>query len=345
MKIVADSAIPFLRGVFEPYAEVVYTEGDKIRPEDLRSADALMPMTRTRCSSELLKGTSIRMIATASIGTDHIDIPYCQEHGIYVQNAPGSNAGGVMNYVFSALFACAARKALNITGATIGIVGVGNTGDRVRKMAAYLGMKTLCYDPPRAEAEGPDAFVSLQRLLAESDVVTMHVPLNEQTRHMAGAEFFAAMKPGAIFINTARGEVVDEKALKAYIPRMGAVIIDTWENEPNIDSELVDMVDIATPHIAGYSYQGKQNVTAAVVRAVARFYGISQLFEFFPEAEVAELESIKLDLKDMDMGQVAAKLQYNYPIFTDDFMFRIAPQDFQKLRETYRYRREYYVDY
>lgn len=345
MKIVADNAIPFLRGVFEPYAEVIYKDGDGICQADLRNADALLPMTRTRCSSELLQGGAVRLIATASIGTDHIDIPYCQEHGIYVQNAPGSNAGGVMNYVFSALFACAARKAVNIMGSTIGIVGVGNCGSRVRKMASYLGMKTLCYDPPRAEAEGPDGFVSLEQLLAGSDVVTMHVPLNRQTHHMAGADFFAAMKPGAIFINTARGEVVDEKALKAYIPRLGGVIIDTWENEPGIDRDLVEMVDIATPHIAGYSYQGKQNVTSAVVRAVARFFGISQLFEFFPEAELSELESIKLDLKGMNMGEIAAILQYNYPIFTDDFMFRIAPGDFQKIRRDYRYRREYYVDY
>ena len=345
MKIVIDSAVPFVRGVFEPYATVVYKEDKAICKKDLLDADALITRSRTRCDASLLDGTSVKIIATATISVDHIDMNYCQEHGIYVQKAAGSNAGGVMNYVFSALYACAARKSLSISGATIGIVGVGNAGSRVARMAVYLGFKVLRCDPLRAEVEGVDLFAPQETLLKESDIITMHVPLNDQTRKMADAQFFSHMKQGAIFINTSNGAVVDERALKAYIPKFGAVILDTWDGEPDVDRELVDLVDIATPHIAGYSYQGKQNATMAVVRAVARFLGIEKLYEFFPEAEISELESIKLDLKGKTQGEIAAMLQYNYPIYTDDFMFRIAPQDFERIRQAYRYRREFYVDY
>ena len=345
MKIVIDSAVPFVRGVFEPYATVVYKDAEAICHEDLIDADALITRSRTRCGAELLDGTSVKIIATATISVDHIDLNYCQKHGIYVQKAAGSNAGGVMNYVFSALYACASHKSLFISGATLGIIGAGNTGARVARMGNYLGFRVLRCDPVRAEAEGQDLFVPMDRVLQEADIITMHVPLTSATRWMADSHFFARMKPGAIFINTANGDVVDERALKAYIPKLGAVILDTWSGEPNVDRELVDLADIATPHIAGYSYQGKQNATMAVVRAVARFLSLEKLYDFFPDAEVAELESIKLDLRDKSQGEVAAVLQYNYPIYTDDFMFRIAPWDFERLRQQYRYRREFYVDY
>lgn len=172
----------------------------------------------------------------------------------------------------------------------------------------------------------------------------MHTPLDETTRGMADSHFFSLMQPGAFFINSSRGEVVDEEALKKAIPKLGPVIIDTWNHEPNIDLELMDKVAIATPHIAGYSYQGKQNGTAAAVRAVAHYFGITQLYEFFPKTELEENEAVKLHLKGLNQGEIAALLQYNYPIFTDDFMLRIAPGDFDKLRSEYKYRREVYID-
>ena len=206
-----------------------------------------------------------------------------------------------------------------------------------------LGFHVLRYDPPREAAEGPFEFCSLERLLAESDIVTLHVPLNEQTRHMANADFFRRMKPGAFFINASRGEVVDEAALLSAIRRLGPVIIDTWENEPDINLELLDKVAIATPHIAGYSYQGKQNGTAAAVRAVAHYFGIQPLFEFFPKTELPENEAVKLDLRGKTQGEIAAIFQYNYPIFTDDFLFRLDPSRFEELRSNYNYRREFFI--
>lgn len=344
IKIVADSAIPFLEGVMEPYADVVYIPGNKICHEDIKDADALMIRTRTHCNAELLEGTSVKFIATATIGTDHIDFPYCDSHGIVVRNAPGCNAGGVMEYVFSALYGLASRKAINLEGDTIGIIGVGHVGSLIERMALALGFRVLKCDPPRAAAEGPFGFCDLEYLLKNSQIVTMHTPLDETTRGMADAHFFDLMQPGAFFINASRGEVVWDDALKAAIPKLGPVIIDTWNNEPNIDKELMDMVDIATPHIAGYSYQGKQNGTAAAVRAVAHYFGFPELFEFYPKAEFPENEAVKLDLKGLRQGEIAAVFQYNYPIFTDDFMFRLEPENFEKLRSEYKYRREVFID-
>lgn len=344
IKIVADRNIPFLEGVFEPYAEVVYIDGKDIASDDVRDADALIIRTRTRCNAELLESSKVSMIATATIGTDHIDFKYCDAHNIEVHNAEGCNSGGVMQYVFSALYGVASRKAVKLDGATIGIIGVGNVGKKIEHMAKYLGFNVLKCDPPRAEKEGPDEFCDLEYLLTNSQIVTMHTPLDESTRKMADSNFFSLMRPGAFFINASRGEVVVESALKEVLPKLGAVIIDTWNNEPDVDAELLEMVDIATPHIAGYSYQGKQNGTSSAVRAVARHFGIKPLYDFYPPADVPEHEPVRLDLKGMNQGEVTSLLQYNYPIFTDDFMFRMQPDQFERLRSEYKYRREIYID-
>ena len=344
IKVVADSAVPFLEGVFEPYAEVKYMGGSDIGPDDVRDADALIIRTRTKCDAALLDGSRVKFIATATIGTDHIDFPYCDSHGITVRNAPGCNAGGVMEYVFSALYGLASRKAISLEGDTIGIIGVGHVGSLIERMGLSLGFKILKCDPPRAEAEGSFGFCDLDYLLQNSQIVTMHTPLNETTRGMADRHFFSMMRSGAFFINASRGEVVCDDALKEAIPKLGPVIIDTWNHEPDIDLELMDKAAIATPHIAGYSYQGKQNGTAAAVRAVAHYFGIQSLYEFFPKTDLPENEAVKLDLKGLNQGEIAAVLQYNYPIFTDDFMLRVAPEDFDKLRAEYKYRREVYID-
>lgn len=344
LKIVADKAIPFLEGVFDSYADMTYLPGDKIGPEDVRDADVLMVRTRTKCNADLLEGSKVKFIATATIGTDHIDFPYCDSKGIVVRNAPGCNAGGVMEYVFSALYGLASRKSISLQGDTIGIIGVGHVGSLIERMGRALGFKILKCDPPRAEAEGSFGFCDLEYLLQNSQIVTLHVPLDETTRGMANSEFFSLMQPGAFFINAARGEVVCDDALKAAIPKLGPVIIDTWNHEPDIDLDLMDKVAIATPHIAGYSYQGKQNGTAAAVRAVAHYFGITELYEFFPKTDLPENEAVKLDLKGLNQGEIASVLQYNYPIFTDDFMLRLNPENFDKLRSEYNYRREVYID-
>ncbi len=344
MKIVADKDIPFLEGVLEPYAEVIYKKGMDISHEDVADADAILTRTRTKCDASLLEGSTVSLISTATIGMDHIDLDYCESHGIEVANASGCNAGGVMQYVFSALYGVSARKGIKIAGSTIGIIGVGNVGRKIEAMAEYLGFKVMRCDPPRAEREGGKGFCSLETLLAESDIVTLHVPLDDTTRGMANEDFFTLMKPGAIFINAARGEVMDDDALLAACPKLGAVIIDTWNNEPDVNEELIDAVDIATPHIAGYSNQGKLNGTSLAVKAVAKHFGINELKDFYPMDELYDHEPVFLDLKGKNQGEITAVFQYNYPIFTDDFRFRMEPHKFEKLRTEYKYRREIFVE-
>ena len=344
MKIVADKHIPFLEGVFEPYADVVYIDGRQIDHEDVIDADALIIRTRTKCNADLLDGTKVQLISTATIGTDHIDLDYCARHGIEVHNAEGCNAGGVMQYVFSALYGVASRKNIKLDGANFGIIGVGHVGSKVEHMARYLGFNVLRCDPPRAAADGEEGFCSLEYLLANSQIVTMHTPLDDTTRGMADEEFFMLMQPGAIFINASRGEVMNEDALKAAYPKLGAAIIDTWNNEPDVDEDLIELVDVATPHIAGYSFQGKQNGTASAVQSVAHHFGIEELYDYYPENDIPDHEPKLLDLKDKKQGEIAAVFQYNYPIFTDDFRFRMEPGNFEKMRSNYQYRREFYVE-
>ena len=344
MKLIADTHIPFLKGVFEPYATVEYLDGRSIDREALLDADALLIRTRTKCNEETLSGTKVQMIASATIGTDHIDLDWCREHGIEVQNAEGCNAGGVADYVFSALYGVASRRTIKLSGCVFGIVGVGNVGSKVEEMARKLGFRVLRCDPPRAAAEGADGFVSLQELLAESAVVTLHVPLDDSTRKMADEAFFEAMRPGAVFINASRGEVVDEAALLHARPKLGALVLDTWCNEPEVSRALIDVCDIATPHIAGYSYQGKQNGTAMAVQAVARHFGIDALKDFAPVTEDESLQPVGIELAGRSQGEIAAILQYNYPIFTDDFLFRSDPDSFERIRSEYHYRREFFIN-
>jgi erythronate-4-phosphate dehydrogenase len=231
-----------------------------------------------------------------------------------------------------------------VDDANFGIIGVGNVGGKIEELARHLGFNVLRCDPPRAAVEGDEGFCSLEYLLENSQIVTMHVPLDDTTRGMADETFFALMQPGAIFINAARGEVIDENALIAASPKLGAVVIDTWCNEPNINLDLLEVADIATPHIAGYSYQGKENATIMAVRAVARQMGIKQLRFYRPNDPDKDREPVLLDLKGKNHGEIAAVFQYNYPIFTDDFRLRMNPEGFEKLRAQYQYRREIYVE-
>ena len=344
MKLVIEKSIPFIQGVFEPYGEVVYLDGAEISHNDLLNVDGLIIRTRTKCNAALLDDTNVKMIATAAIGSDHNELQYCKEHGINTSRAAGCNAGAVMNYVLSAMFGCAARKSRNIMGSTIGIIGCGNCGGALESAVRKLGFKVLLYDPPREETEGPSQFCSLDYLLANSDIVSLHVPLTDATRKMCNDSFFAKMRHGAMLINTARGEIVDEEALFRALPKLDSVVIDTWNGEPDVNSKLVEAVDIATPHIAGYSYQGKLGGTRMAVRSTARYFGITELFDFVPVPDIEGMDSVKLNMTGMSQGQMTSTFQYNYPVFTDDFLFRMNPADFKALRRDYKYRREFFIE-
>lgn len=314
--IVVDRDIPFVEGVFENDFSVRYREGGRIAPADVRDAVALVVRTRTRCNAALLAGSSVRIVATATIGTDHIDLPFCKEQGITVVSAPGCNAAAVAQYVRTAI------RTLDIgrPGTTLGIIGVGHVGRLVAEDARRAGLRVLLNDPPREAQEGSAAFVSLAALLAASDIVTVHIPLWPENRDFANASFFSAMRCGASLINASRGEVLDEEALLATRARLDKVVVDVWKNEPRINLRLLAAADIATPHIAGYSLQGKIGGTEAVVRAVGRYFSIPQLQEYTVQG---------VSLPDVP-----------YDILSDDAALRRDPSAFEALRNGYAYRND-----
>lgn len=324
MKVVIDSAIPYIKGVLEPFCEVRYVGGPSASQADVRDADALIIRTRTRCNAALLDGSSVRVIATATIGTDHIDMEYCRRRRIAVFSAPGCDSSAVCQWVYSALLALSRMKCVNLSGLTLGVVGVGHVGSKVAEMAARYGLNVLLNDPPRESLEGGSSFVSLDYLLSHSDIVTLHVPLDENTANMASDRFFDRMKRGAIFLNASRGDVVDENALLQYIGKFSAVALDVWRNEPDIDRNLLNAVDIATMHIAGYSVQGKINGTNMALAAVC---------------EVLGLPVLKSTMGSGSQGDsVAEIIPEDYDIMADDAALRAAPELFERLRSEYEFR-------
>lgn len=340
LKIVADMDIPFLKGVLEPYFEVVYVKGFQINSDIIRGASALLIRTRTKCDRNLLDGTQISIIASATIGTDHIDTDYCKKASIEVKNAPGCNSYAVMQYVFTSLYTVAQQKQVNLKNKTFGVIGVGNVGSKVASLAEYLGMKVLRNDPPRENNENHDKgyFCSLDRVLEESDIVTLHIPLNKTTDNFAGESFFSKLKNGAIFINASRGEIVDEVALISNIERLKATIIDVWRNEPVINKTLLEKADIATPHIAGYSKQGKINGTVSILHSIGEHFNISELQKFYMEED-----RVKLNFENKSEAEVSAMLNNIYDVSADNESLKARPQDFETLRSNYNYRREFYV--
>ncbi|MDE7408046.1 MAG: 4-phosphoerythronate dehydrogenase [Muribaculaceae bacterium] len=286
MKILIESHIPFIHDIFEPYAQVDYLPPEAFTPQAVRDIDAMIIRTRTRCDKRLLDSSSCRIIATATIGTDHIDMDYCRERGIAVANAPGCNAPAVAQYVLSSLY--------RFKPSTLGIVGVGHVGKIVAAWASKLGIRVLLNDPLRELAEGPDAFCSLDRIAAEADAITFHTPLTDKgefpTYHMADSRFFAKLSKQPVIVNAARGPVVDTEALIQAL-RNGNVsnaVIDCWEGEPAISSHLLGMAAIATPHIAGYSIEGKKRATAAAVKAVASHLDIPVLIPHIDDGSSAD---------------------------------------------------------
>ncbi len=298
MKIVIDEKIPFIRGVFERWTDVVYSPGRQIDARMVKDADALIVRTRTICNSDLLKESRVRIVASATIGFDHIDTEWLDNHGIKWANAPGCNSGSVMQYITSLLFFLARKHNLDLPSMTLGIAGVGNVGSKVERAARALGMRVLLNDPPRQRGEAKQSvgfqpggvhetagtihetagteFYPLHKLLTESDILTLHVPLTrggeDRTFHLLDKENLRQMKRSAILINSSRGEVVDNVALREALKKglLRGAALDVWEGEPDADPQLVDLADIATPHIAGYSVDGKANATISSVRAVAK---------------------------------------------------------------------------
>lgn len=348
MKIVCDDKIPFLRGVLEPFAEVVYLPGKQTTAEVVRDADAIITRTRTKCNAELLSGSSVKVIATATIGFDHIDTGWCERNGIIWRNAPGCNSWSVKQYISSVLVSLARRYGLDLTKMTLGVVGVGNVGSKVAEAASLLGMKVLLNDPPRARREGPQGFVSLDELMAQSDIVTLHVPLTKEgedaTWHLFDAARIARLRPDQFLFNSSRGPVVDNAALRAALKAktLRGAVLDVWENEPDIDRELMGLVEYSTPHIAGYSADGKANGTTMSVRTVASVLGLP-LTDWTASGVPAPAQPLAfcIDAAGKSDAEVLAEaILHTYDVQRDSDALRAAPDQFEKLRGDYPVRRE-----
>ena len=409
MKIVIDENIPFIRGAFERWADVVYAPGRSIDARMVADADALIVRTRTRCDAALLKGSSVRIVASATIGFDHIDTLWLEQNGIKWANAPGCNSGSVMQYITSLLFFLAEKHSFDPCSMTLGIVGVGNVGSKVARAAGAIGMRVLLNDPPlqrqkegsedsrieagrggiqnhtsgfHAEADsartrnhtsdlykeasrgktvnhtpdfrieagrGGTEFHPLRTLLTDCDIITFHVPLtregDDKTFHLADRDILSRPGRQKIIINSSRGEVVDNLALREALKsgRVRGAALDVWEGEPAADPQLIDLADIATPHIAGYSVDGKANATISSVGAVAAELGLP-MHDWAP----AELPQPAMPLIDLTgkggataVEIVAHAVKHTYNVKEDDLLFRNNRENFEYLRDNYRIRREF----
>lgn len=338
MKIVVDDNIPFIEGRLEGMkgsdtpVEVVYVGQFGFTPEVVKDADALVIRTRTQCNEALLKGSKVRLVATATIGVDQIDMEWCNSHGITVRNAPGCNAPGVAQYVWSALL----RMGFDPKTRTLGIVGCGNVGKIVKAWGEALGARVLVNDPPREEKEGnaPGCkFTPLDELLKESDAVTLHTPLTRTGKHpsyhLISEPELSLIGDGKILVNAARGPVVDSAALKQHVTE-GRIrsVIDTWEFEPEVDEELLEAVDYGTFHIAGYSREGKQRATRMALEAIEETFGV--------EIDKRGLEPAYAGTP----GLCAEKIVASYDPKEDSDALKEAPHEFDRLRHDYNYRGE-----
>ncbi len=354
MKIIADTNIPFVKECCASVGDVTVMSGRDFTPQSIAGADALLVRSITRVDEKLLAGSSVRFVGTATIGFDHVDVDYLSRSGIGFASAPGSNANSAAEYVLAALLDIARRKGVTLAGKSIGIIGVGNVGSRVAAKCEALGMRVLRNDPPLARQTGDPKYVPLQELLS-CDFITIHTPLThdglDKTFHLADEAFFKSLKPGVVFINASRGAVVDTPALKAAIKsaRLRAVALDVWENEPDIDVDLLEMVDVGSPHIAGYSFDGKVAGMIMIYQSLCQHFGVEPrhtISDFLPPADVPRLQVLARGREEETV--VAEAVARIYSIARDDHdirqMIKQPPQArgkfFDALRKNYPVRRE-----
>lgn len=346
MKIVVDKNIPFLKGVAEKYGEVDYLAGADFSKDIISDADALIVRTVTHLDESILKGSSVKLICTATIGYDHIDTDYCDRNNIVWKNAPGCNSSSVQQYLASALIEIALIKGFDLSTKTIGIVGVGNVGKKVAAICETLGMRVLLNDPPRKDIEKDESFVSLEQIKKEADIITFHTPLIKEgeykTFHLADTDFFESLGKQPIIINSARGGIIDTLAIKGAIKKglISGAVIDCWEKEPDIDLEYLSLVDIATPHIAGYSADGKANATRMSLTSIADFFSLDKTPIKSIKAPSPDNPVIDLNVFGGD-NRVYDAMLTSYDIMSDYKRLKDNPALFKQLRNEYPFRREY----
>ncbi|MEH6689135.1 MAG: 4-phosphoerythronate dehydrogenase PdxB [Halopseudomonas sabulinigri] len=354
MRIVADENIPLLDAFFADKGEISVYPGREIRREHLIQADAVLVRSVTKVNPALLAGTPVRFVGTCTIGTDHLDLPGLQASGVQVSSAPGCNARGVVEYVLSCLLTLSERTGKAWRSQRVGIIGVGEVGGRLARTLQALGVDCLLCDPPRAE-RGEGGFVSLDELLAQADVISCHVPLQQSgphaTRHLLNAERLANLAQGTWLINSSRGPVVDNQALAALLTQRPdlQVALDVWEHEPQVDLELARLCALATPHVAGYSLDGKLRGTEQIYQAFCAHFQLPATLSLTELAPTSGLANLSLDEQTPAAWALARALRWVYDVRDDDARFRAAmlslqedqiAKVFDQLRKHYPLRRE-----
>ena len=354
MKIVADANIPLLADAVGPLGEVVALPAERITADAVRDADALLLRSVTKVGEALLAGSRVRFVATATIGFDHIDQRYLESRGIGFAYAPGSNARSVAEYVLAAIFTLAEKDGFRVADKVLGIVGCGNVGGRLGRLAEGIGMRVLRNDPPLARETGDPRYVPIEAL-AEADIVTFHVPLQrsgpDATYHMINDARLAALARGVTVLNSSRGSVADSAALKRGVGsgQIGALVLDVWEGEPNIDMDLLGRTHLATPHIAGYSYDGKINGTRMVVEAMCRHFGLRREWDPAPLMPPPAVPRVRVQAGLTVQQALGQAIRAAYDIEADDARLREIrgrPAEergkyFSTLRKKYAVRREF----
>jgi erythronate-4-phosphate dehydrogenase len=356
LHILADENIPFAEEAFGALGEVRLMPGRAIKAEAAREADVLLVRSVTPVGPALLDDADVQFVGSATAGRDHVDVGFLRERGISFAHAPGSNATSVVEYVLAALLRLAVRRGEPLRGKTVGVVGVGAVGGRLARRLPSFGARVLRNDPPRVEREGEEGFASLRAVLHESDVVTLHTPLTVEgahpTHHLIGPSELNQMKDSAWLVNAARGAVVSGDALRAALRtgKIAAAVVDAWENEPTPDLELLRRVSLATPHVAGYSFDGKVAGTVMLHRALCEHLGAEPSWDH--EAVLAP--DVPLDLAPSDPALPEADAlnwlaRQMYDVGADDERLRgltERPESvhgvyFSELRKTYPRRRAF----
>lgn len=351
MKLVVDENISFAKEAFSVFGDVTLLSGREITKHNLRDADVLIVRSVTNVDEALLKNTPIKFVGTATIGTDHIDLDYLKSNNIVFADAKGCNAFAVAEYVLTALIKICANEEISLQDKSIGVVGVGNVGSKVVKFAELLGLKVLKNDPPLQRINPQEKYYSLEEIL-KCDFVTLHVPLtfegDDKTYHLIDEEKLMLLKENSILINTSRGAVIDNIALRKLISQKKLnVALDVWENEPDIDLSLLERVKIATPHIAGYSLEGKVNGTRMIFESLNEFLGTNYQFDFkLPEIKQNQLDYTK---SEFDLNEFENLLSRIYDFESDTNQMRkmlyFNREDrlkyFDTLRKNYPLRREF----
>ncbi len=357
MRVIVDKNNPLVGEAFRQFGDVTLSSTRDITKDAVRDADIIIIRSETKVTRDLLDGSNVKFVGTATIGTDHVDLEYLKSHGIGFASAPGSNANSVAEYFVAAVLTLAIRKGFTLSEKTLGVVGVGNVGSKIVRNAKALGMRVLQNDPPLARGTANSPYLPLDELM-EADIVTLHVPLtktgSDPTYHLFDATRLNKLKEGAILINTSRGAVVDGEALKNSIERnhLGGALLDVWEGEPIIDTDLLNTVDLGTPHIAGYSFDGKLAAVKMTYSAACKFFGQPETWKPGNSLPKPAVERIMIPPGVDHPEDVLRKIVSQcYDIEADDRALRsiagVLPEErrlfFTRLRAEYRVRREFFT--